>query len=99
MSHRSSPPSASRPGSIMPASAFQMMRPTPIRTDVPPTTSKPNGVYSADAPDGYVALTVYIGGRRVVKIEIAQEYYSSKWFRFFQTFVRRNAPAALRLVD
>lgn len=79
-----------------------MMRPTPSAASVATpvdSLTRENGVYFVDAADGYVGLAVYIGRRRVVKLEIAEDYYSSKWFRWFETFVRKNAPAALKLVD
>jgi hypothetical protein len=57
------------------------------------------GVWDADAPDGYVALVVYgTNGRRLLRIEIAQDVYSPSWLLWLERWLRRWDSQYLRLV-
>lgn len=104
MSHRSVPPSASRPGALHAASLLSMIRPTTGTTSVTPETSlsrftRQDGVYVGDASPGEVSLCVFLNGKRAIRLEIAEEFYSEKWFRLLETFVQRYGGQVLKLVD
>jgi len=58
------------------------------------------GVWDADAPDGYVALVAYgKNGRRLLRLEIAQDVYSTEWIDRLETWLdERDAIAPPRLI-
>lgn len=78
-----------------------MMRPTPaLPTEHPiQRVTRHDGVYEGDAAPGDVCFAVFLNGKRVIRLEIAQEFYDEWWFRVLERFVRRYAGSALKLVD
>lgn len=56
------------------------------------------GVHFSDAAVGEIALIVYVRGKRVIRLEIAQDYFSDQWVRWLGRWAQRQNPA-LRLVD
>lgn len=51
------------------------------------------------APDGYVALLVISSsGRRLIRIEIAQDCYSHAWVSWLEKWLRRWDVGVLRII-
>jgi len=65
----------------------------------PTTQDEPlTGVFFADAPDGYEALTLYLRGRRLIRIEIAAELYSPGWRIWLSQFAHPQRKRPLTLI-
>jgi len=56
------------------------------------------GVFYVDAPDGYIALAVFFRGKRVARLEIAADWFSSEWVKWLERWLRRRKPADLKLI-
>lgn len=71
-----------------------------MRRTISPTNSfaENSGVYFSDAAVGEVGLIVYIGGKRIIRLEIAEEFYSARFVEWLRRWARRRQPAVLRLV-
>ena len=59
---------------------------------------KTTGVFFVDAPDGYIALAVFLRGRRVARLELAADVYSEDWVRWLERWLSRRKPDGLRLI-
>lgn len=58
------------------------------------------GVFESDAPDGYVALIVMAtNGRRLLRLEVAEDCYAVAWIKWLERWFRRWNPRSLRLMD
>lgn len=57
------------------------------------------GVWETDAPAGYVALVVRSSrGKQMLRVEIAQEWYSITWVAWLTKWLRRWDRYGLRVL-
>lgn len=62
------------------------------------TEKRQHGVFFSDAPEGYTALVVYLRGRRIIRLEIATDFYSARWKSWLDRFHHENDKDSLKVL-